>query len=242
LPVSDYDKIAKFYDSVIGRSKDEIKFVQDKIYKYHKFAKSVLEIGCGTGSNLFILSKKYDVTGIDISKGMLKIATKKIPKGKFHLHDIRNFDLKEKFDVILCLYDTINHLTLFNDWKKVFKRVSEHLNDNGLFIFDINTLYKLRCVAEISPLIHKFSSNYLTMDVKKISTYKFNWNLKVFEKKRGNNFCLYESNIKESSFDLNKIANELSKLFLLKKAEEETGKKINTNSERVYFICQKINI
>jgi len=242
LPRSNYDKIAKFYDSVVGRSDEEIEFVRSRINKYHSSAKSVLEIGCGTGSNLFTLSKKYDVTGIDISMEMLEIAKKKIPKGTFHLHDMRNFDLKKKFDVILCLYDTINHLTLFNDWKKVFKSANDHLNKNGLFIFDINSLYKLLCVAEISPLVHKFNSNYLIMNVKKISTFTFNWNLKVFEKRKGNNFCLYESNIKESAFDLNKITDELLKFFSLKKAEEETGKRIKADSERIYFFCQKIHI
>jgi len=242
LPFSGYDKIAKFYDSVIGRSDDEIEFVRKRIHKYHPYAESVLEIGCGTGTNLLTLSKKYDVTGIDISREMLKIARKKIIRGNFHVHDIRNFDLKKKFDVILCLYDTINHLTLFNDWKKVFKSANDHLNKSGLFMFDINSLYKLLCVAEISPLVHKFSSNYLIMDVKKISDSTFNWNLKVFEKKRGNNFCLYESNIKESSFEVNKIKNELSKFFFLQKAEEETGKRIRADSERIYFICKKIHV
>jgi len=237
--LSEYDKIAKFYDSVIGRSDDEIKFVKGRIRKYHPSTKSVLEIGCGTGSNLIILSKKYEVTGLDISRQMLKIAKKKIPSGKFHLHDIRNFDLKKKFDVILCLYDTINHLTHFNDWKKVFKRAYVHLNDNGLFIFDINSLYKLRCVAEISPLVYTFGSNYLIMNVRKISHSTYNWNLKVFEKKSGNNFGLHESNIKESSFEVSKISNELSGYFSLKKAEEDTGKRIKAESERIYFICKK---
>ncbi|MEO6693620.1 MAG: class I SAM-dependent methyltransferase [Ignavibacteria bacterium] len=238
--MSDYDKIAKFYDTVIGRSKEEIEFVKNRIHKYHAGANSVLEIGCGTASNLLVLSKKYDVTGIDISQEMLKLAKKKIPEGKFHLSDIKNFNLKKKFDVILCLYDTINHLTLLSDWKKVFKNAYQHLNTNGLFIFDINTIYKLRSVSEISPLVHKFRSNYLIMDIRKISASTFNWNLKVFEKLNSNNkYELFESNIKESSFEISKISLELSKFFSLLKAEDETGSKVKADSQRVYFICKK---
>ena len=47
-----------------------------------------------------------------------------------------------------AFYDTINHLTLFSDWKKVFRNVSDHLKDNGLFVFDINTLHKLDFISK----------------------------------------------------------------------------------------------
>lgn len=239
--MSDYDKVAKFYDTVIGRSEDEIKFVKRRIQKYNSSARSVLEIGCGTGSNLEVLSKNYEVSGIDISKEMLKIARKKIPQGTFHLQDIRQFDLKKKFDVIICIYDTINHIKLFNDWKKVFKAVSSHLNNNGLFVFDINTIYKLSAISEISPLVHKFGNNFLIMDIRKLTANTFNWNLKVFEKKQTNNYKLYESNIKESSFEIENISEALSQHFYFKKIEDESGKNVKPLSERIYFICKKKN-
>lgn len=236
---SEYDFVAKFYDAVIGNSKDSSDYVLSKIKRYNKNAESVLEIGCGTGNILHGLLKNYNVTGVDISEEMLKIAKKKIPKGKFYLQDIRNFRIEKKFDVILCIYDTINHLTLFNDWKKTFANVYEHLNDNGIFIFDINTLYKLDGMSFISPIVNKFNSNYLLIDVNRISGNVYNWNLKVFESKNKNSFTLHETNIKEASFNIEKILRELSKLFTLKRVEDESLKKVRHNSERVYFICQK---
>lgn len=236
---SAYDFVAKFYDTVTGNSKDSSDYVLSKIKRYNNKAASILELGCGTGNILKELHKDFDVTGVDISKGMLKIAKKKIPKGKFYLQDIRNFRIDKKFDVILCLYDTINHLTLFNDWKKIFTNVYEHLNNNGLFIFDINTLYKLDGMSFISPVVNKFNSNYLLIDVNRISGNLFNWNLKIFESKNKSNFKLHETNIKEASFNIEKIVRELSKLFMLKRVEEESLKKVRQNSERVFFICQK---
>lgn len=236
---SAYDFVAKFYDTVLGSSKDSVDYVLSKIKRYNKKAETVLELGCGTGNILHGLSKNYNVTGIDISLEMLKIAKKKIPKGKLYLQDIRNFRLEKKFDVILCLYDTINHLTLFNDWKKIFKNVYEHLNDNGIFIFDINTIFKLDGMSFISPIVNKFNSNFLMIDVDRISGNVYNWNLKVFESKDKSNFKLYETNVKEASFDIEKIKRELAKLFMLKRVEDESLKKVRHNSERVYFICQK---
>jgi len=234
-----YDIVAKFYDNVIGRSDESVSYIINKILKYNKSAKSVLELGCGTGNNLDELSKDFIVSGIDLSHKMLKIAKKKIPGGKFYNNDIRNFSLNSKFDVIICMYDTINHLTLFNDWKRIFLNVYTHLNQNGLFIFDINTIYRLETISRVSPLLHKFDTNYLIIDVKKITKNIFNWNLKVFENKTGNNFSLYETNIRESGFEIDKIREELTKQYQIKCVEDESSKKLSVKSERVYFVCKK---
>ncbi len=42
-----------------------------------------------------------------------------------------------------CVFDSINHVRRFSDWKKVFSRVHEHLLPGGCFLFDINTERKL---------------------------------------------------------------------------------------------------
>lgn len=74
------------------------------------------------------LKELYRLTGIDSSKGMLKIASRKIPSAKFIEGDIRSCIPVEKFDAVICVYDTLNHITLFNDWKRIFRNVSEMLN------------------------------------------------------------------------------------------------------------------
>ena len=236
-----YNSIAKFYDAVLGRTGNEINYIRDKINAYNKTAKTVLELGCGTGINLLPLSKKYKVTGVDISEKMIRIAQSKIPDGDFILDDIRRFTSEKKFDVILCLYDTINHLTLFSEWKALFKIAFNNLNPNGIFIFDINTLYKLRFITEISPLVHRFNSNILIMDVKNVSVNVFNWNLRIFENTKKNNYLLNEVNIKESSFDLKNIKDELKKLFAILNIEDVNSSKVTAKTERIYFVCKKIS-
>lgn len=54
-----------------------------------------------------------------------------------------NFELDKKFDVILCIFDSINHLVDFEQWELTFDSVKAHLNDDGVFIVDINTVYKM---------------------------------------------------------------------------------------------------
>lgn len=237
-----YNKIAGFYDSVIGDYSDTTEFLDLYLKKFEKKGKhlpELLELGCGTGNNLYPLRNKFNLTGIDISGQMLKIARKKIPEAQLLQSDIRDFSFDKKFDVAICLYDTINHLTLFSDWKRVFRCVHMNLKDSGLFIFDINTLYKLENLALISPVINKTGSDFLIADISRQSKNVFNWNLKVFKNLKSNVFQLTEVNIKESSFELSKLISELNSYFKVLKTVEESGKKADENSERIYFVCRK---
>lgn len=237
---SDYNQIAKYYDEVIGKGFETNEYIRKKILIYNRDVKAVLELGCGTGNNLQTFKKEFSLTGIDISAEMLKIAKKKIPGADFYLKDLRNFRFDKKFDLIICLFDTLNHILLFNEWKRLFTNVNSHLNKNGLFIFDINTLFKLQNISDISPFVHKFDSSYLIVNVKKSFKNTFNWNLKIFENKKKNEFILNEVNIKESSFEIEKVKCELEKFFVVKRIEDENGKKASRNTERVFFVCQKV--
>ncbi|HMQ70256.1 MAG TPA: class I SAM-dependent methyltransferase [Ignavibacteria bacterium] len=238
---ADYNLIAKYYDTVIGAGFETGEYLYKILRKYFKKSdlNSVLELGCGTGENLKAFQKKYDITGIDISSEMIMIAKKKLPRADLSVEDIRKYEFDRKFDLILCLYDTINHITLFSDWKKIFKNTSEHLNANGLFVFDINTIFKLDYFTAISPIVHEFGKNYLIINIDKAGINLYNWNLKMFEKVRSNNYKLIETNIKESSFALIRIKTELEKYFNILKIEDDTGRSIKENSGRVFFICRK---
>lgn len=236
---ADYNRVAKYYDDVIGIGFDTDKYLKEKIKRYNKNVRSVLELGCGTGNNLLPFAGNIELTGIDISEEMLKIARKKVPRCSFYRMDIREFSLDNKFDLIICLYDTLNHLLLFSDWKKLFINVSRHLNAGGLFIFDINTLAKLEYFSAISPFMHEFNSGYLIVNVKKIFRNTFNWNLMIFENKKRNQYTLLDHNIKESSFETEKVSEELAKHFNIKRIEDEKSRKAGDQNERVFFVCIK---
>lgn len=236
---SGYDKIARFYDGVIGNSAAEIKYVKKHIKRYFPAAKSVLEPGCGTGNNLEELKKDYFVRGIDNSTMMLEIARKKVRNCEFVKSDILQYIAERKFDVVICMYDTVNHILKFNEWKKFFSSVNCNLNDNGLFIFDINTLKKLKFLSEISPIMNKTGKNYFIADIRKLSKHTYNWNLKIFEFRKMNNYLLHETDIMESSFEIDRIISVLSKYFNILKIEDENLRNFNTDSDRVYFFCRK---
>lgn len=237
--MSKYDTVAKFYDKVLGRTDSTVRYVRNRIRTYNPGAKSILEIGCGTGKNLSGLGKYYSVSGLDNSIKMLEAASEKNPEANLYRMDMRTFALSVRFDVILCLYDTINHLTSFSDWRKVFANVSRHLKTNGLFIFDINTLYKLNNISNAAPLIHEFDRNFLLINVSKISTHTFNWSLKIFEHVRNMNYKLIQTNIKEAGFETAEIKKALIRHFDVLKMEDEEFNKPKKSTGRIYFVCRK---
>ena len=75
-----YDKFSRFYDVIMGDRSDAARYVSELIVRYHPKTKTVLEIACGAGSILGLLSQSYDVSGLDRSGAMLAIARKKLPQ------------------------------------------------------------------------------------------------------------------------------------------------------------------
>lgn len=237
--MAQYNTLAKFYDDVIGMNGVAENFIVKCFKKYNKNAKSLLDLGCGTGTNLVYLNKYYDVEGIDGSSEMIRLAKEKLPGVKFMQDDITSFNSNRKYDGIICLYDTINHITDFAGWKSLFKKVDEHLNDNGLFIFDINSIEKLNYMAEYGSFVHRFEKNYMIMDVIKNSKNQFDWDAKIFENNGKDNYKLYRELIPEASFDTGRIVSEVEKHFDLLKKVDDMGFNDGDFPQRIYFVCRK---
>lgn len=135
---------AKYYD-LIYLDKDyngECDYV-DKILKKHSSRKvqTILDAGCGTGGHVFQLSKMgYDVTGIDASKDMIRIAKKKARETSipafFDVADLRDFNLRKIFDSCISMFSVINYLKTYDDLEKAFSCIRRHLRKGGLFVFD----------------------------------------------------------------------------------------------------------
>ncbi len=234
------DIFGKFYDAVMGDRADASEQLRRLIRKASPKAKNILELACGTGSVLKHLSKYYDVWGLDLSRKMLSIARKKVPEARLSRQNMVTFHLQLKFDVICCVFDSMNHVASFTHWKQLFGNVHQHLSPGGVFIFDINTQKKLdRHIAEPS-WVHRFGNNFLIMKVTGMRKKNgSNWNIKVFERIRGNRYLLHEEDIQEVSFPTRKIVRALGVHFPSVEIIDTQRKSPSTESERLYFICKK---
>lgn len=237
--MTNYDVFARFYDKAMGDRTATVNRILDLVKKYNPKSKTVLELACGTGAILKALSGFYDIHGIDISKGMLAIAKKTAPKAKLSHHSMVGFKLSEKFDVILCLFDSINHLLTFRHWENVFRKAHEHLNDGGLFIFDMNTQKKLEALSTFRPAVVNLGKDLMIMTVTSTDEKLTNWDIVVFEHKATNRYQRWQDNAKEISFPGKQVEKRLRQIYKKVWIQPAEIKRFNSSDGRLYFCCQK---
>ncbi|HBC46737.1 MAG TPA: hypothetical protein DEO84_11365 [candidate division Zixibacteria bacterium] len=102
--------------------------------------KSVVDFACGTGNVAVGLSLEgYDVTGVDYSPDMLRVARAKAREYKsdtrFIIGDIAKVDLGRKFDLLLCTGNSIPHFTKQRDLRRLLVNCKRHLAPRGRLIF-----------------------------------------------------------------------------------------------------------
>ncbi|EFI41324.1 class I SAM-dependent methyltransferase [Peptoniphilus sp. oral taxon 386] len=141
-----YAEFANIYDSLMYDFDYNIvsSFIEDILKIENKKVKHVLELGCGTGNLTELICDKYSVDAIDLSEDMLSVAEQKLRNKNVRLfkQDMKNLDIEDKYDLVLSICDSINYLLDEKDVKNLFVKVFMQLNENGLFIFDLNTKNK----------------------------------------------------------------------------------------------------
>jgi SAM-dependent methyltransferase len=187
---------------------------------------------------LQLLSKHYDSVGIDSSRAMLSLAKKKAPRASLLLGDITNFSLRRRFDVILCPFDTINHVTSFAQWKKIFAGVHSHLEAGGIFIFDVNTEHKMESYR-LDPVNADVTPDVVSIvEVSRHARYKYTVHLKLFKRLRGDTFKRYSMDLPELVVPTPKIARSLSNFFRSITLIDPDRSKPSELTEELYFLCR----
>lgn len=231
LFMDDYD-----YEHIINRF--------DSYLKVNK-VKHILDLACGTGNGSIELYRQgYNVTGIDISQEMLMHAKEKALdenyKIKFLNADMRKFSVKSRFDAVISLTDGFNYLLTEDDIIKTLDNVYKHLNDKGLLIFDMSTIYKFeeiignRTFAENDETSSYIWENY----------YDSEKNILEFD------VTVFEKNLKDEYFTRSMESHTQrgytieSILKLLEKANFEVieyyGSKENIGeSDRIFYVAKK---
>ena len=234
-----YSAFARFYDQVMGDRGSEAAYVRALIEKHHPDARTVLELACGTGAILEQLQQDFTVSGLDLSREMLEIAAQKVPDGRLFHEDMTRFDLGERFDVVLCVFDSLNHLGSFEQWEAVFDRAREHLAAGGIFVFDVNTERKLARIAGAPPWIQWFGDESLFLiDVREGEDGTYDWKVRVFEHAEASAYRLHAEDIRERAFPIGRIEAALDERFARVSISDAERARPTARSERLYFVCR----
>ena len=238
---------SKYYDKIYS-SKNyilEINFIVRLIKKFTSTKNPlILELGSGTGQHtLELVKKKYQVEGLEKSKEMIKNLKKKNKKIKIYNQDMRTFNLKKKYDVIIALFNVVNYLISINDFIKLVERGKKHLNKNGIIIFDY---WNTAAVNYLKPKkkIFKYHSKKLKITrlakpiIKGNNRIDISYSLHVIDKSKKFNFNEKHS-VRHYSI------NELVKIFrnksfkLLYNREMATGSRPTKNNWNICAVFQK---
>lgn len=133
-----YDDEARYYDALYYWKdyEGEARRIAEIVDARAPHAKSLLDVGCGTGMHMLLLRDRFEVTGLDLNEAMLAIAAERLPAVPLHRGDMLDLHLGSRFDVITCLFSGIGYLPDVAALERGIARMAAHLEPGGLLIVE----------------------------------------------------------------------------------------------------------
>ena len=207
---------------------------------------TVLDLACGTGSmSIPIMKKGYNIIGVDLSEEMLEIASNRLFEAgnSFSLlkAKMQKFELSEKADACICCLDSINHLNNIDDVLATFKNVYDSLNNNGLFVFDVNTVYKHNEILADNTFVFDEDDYYLVWDNEAVDDRTVRILLDMFIL-NGESYDRFSEEFEETAYSVEELSSLLNKVGFvdIKVYDELSYDEPKSDSERLYFVCKKV--
>ena len=202
----------------------------------------VIDLACGTGTlSLLLKNKGYDVIGVDMSEEMLTVADRKacgsIPFIKAKMQDLV---MPDPADACVCCLDSINHLTDIEEVKKTFSSVYGCLKKDGIFIFDVNTIYKHEKILAGNSFVFDKDGYFLAWDNEPLDygAVRIILDFFVFN---GKNYDRYTEEFIERAYEENELRAALEGRFeILGVYDEFTRSPAKKDSQRLYFVCKRL--
>lgn len=242
-----YKEFAHIYDELINSDID-YKTWASKILcicsEYGIDRSSYLDLACGTGNLTIEIADKFKgIWAVDLSSDMLCEAEKKIRdagiKAKFVCQDICKLNLNNTFNLITCCLDSSNYILEEENFKKYLLGVYDLLKEDGLFIFDINSYYKLTNV--LGNNIYNYDSedlvyiweNYLENDIVEMNL--------TFFVKEGQVYRRFDEEHSERAYKEEYIESVIKEIGfeIIKKMDNYEDKEVSENTERICYVLSK---
>lgn len=241
-----YNDFAYIYDKLINDVdyKEWADYYFKIFQRYGLSPKLGLDLGCGTGNlTVELANRGIEMTGVDLSEDMLMVAREK-SKGMDILYlnqNMTEFELYGTVDFIVSSLDCVNYITDKRDLLKVMKLANNYLEPGGLFIFDINTRYKLENVIGDNTFILEDDDCFCSWQNEFDKKRKLSDFYLTFFAKKGENYERFDEHHTERAYDIDEIKAliENAGMRLLKVYHDRSFENPKKNSERVFFVAQE---
>ncbi|MGN0145127.1 MAG: class I SAM-dependent DNA methyltransferase [Clostridium sp.] len=243
-----YNEFANIYDELIYEdinydkvAEKIIEICRENNIKFEDY----LDLACGTGNVAVRVCKDFKNTfAVDLSDDMLNVAFEKFKanrvRAKVICQDMCELSLNHKFDLISCVLDSTNYITEDEDLHAYFSRVYDHLKDDGLFIFDINSYYKLSEVLGNNIYTYSTEDIFYTWE----NTFEddiLNMFLTFFVKNKEDLYERFEEEHIERAYteeDIEQALNQCN-FKLAGKFDGYSQNPVHNHSERILYIVKK---
>jgi ubiquinone/menaquinone biosynthesis C-methylase UbiE len=247
-----YDTFAPYYASggFTQYSQRMAETFPSLLKHFDRTPETILDLACGEGTFAVSMAQDgYQVTGIDRSPAMLKLAKTKSKTEKVTVTwrqlEMQHLDYDNSFDIVTCWFDSLNYLHELDHLCATFRGVHNALRENGLFVFDMNTIYWLVTLAQRYAVtvereteeifqVHRHSYDF----DKNIATFY----ITAFVKDNDRWHRRVDEIHKERGYTLKEIQGCLSDAGLQELAcwaNLEDQSPLTKESRRVYFVAEK---
>lgn len=233
----------------------------------------VLELGCGTGKMTRLLANAgYDMIGVDNSEEMLEIAREAeyanadtsedevVTEAEetyssreendeqdsqilYLLQDMREFELFGTVRAVVSVCDSMNYILEEEDLLQVFKLVNNYLDPKGIFIFDLNTVYKYReILGETTISENREEGSFIWDNYFDEETDINEYDLTLFIREKEELYRRYEETHYQRAYELETVKRliEEAGMEFIAAYDAFTREPVKEDSERIYIIAKEI--
>lgn len=208
----------------------------------------VLDLGCGTGKMTRILEKAgYDMVGIDYSEDMLGIAREQQFEDAdssilYLLQDMRELELDGTVRAVVSICDSMNYILEDEELEQVFRSVNRYLDPKGMFLFDLNTLYKYRdMLGETTISENREEGSFIWDNYFDEEEMVNEYDLTLFIREKGDLYRKYEETHFQRAYTLERVKELLEKagMEFVAAYDAFTKEPVKETSERIYIIARE---
>ncbi|MEK5173371.1 class I SAM-dependent methyltransferase [Heyndrickxia sp. FSL W8-0496] len=245
-----YGDFAYIYDDLMRDVPYDqwLNFFQNKVKKYNISGKKVMDLACGTGELTVKLAEEdFEVTGVDLSEDMLMVAREKAEKLGIPIQLFQqNMCALEglgTFDAVTIFCDSLNYLSTPEEVQETFKGVYTHLDDNGLFIFDVHSIYKVDQIFmnetftyiddEISYIWNSFEGDFPHSVEHELTFFVLN--------EKTDQYIRFDELHRQRTFPISEYSKwlEATGFDVLEVSADYSDNIPSDTSERIFFVCKK---